>query len=187
MRIIQAIAILVGVLAGVFLLGGQLLPSKMVVERNGELCHAPEAVYQALSTPARIARWSLFSRKADIPVTHSDTAGEGGWVRWTGNEGDVVEWRIESAEPDEAVEYRIDLDREMTVSASGRLEILADDRTRLTMSLGIEPQTIAGRWGMMLMVWLPGGQSLKDVLGEEIKNLRDYLGETEGECAAQGA
>lgn len=189
MRIIQAIAILVGLLAGVFLVGGQLLPEKLVFVGSGEFCRTQSRVYEALSTPAQIARWSLFTREAGLPSTHSETGGTDGWVRWTGDgdDGDVIEWRITNVVPSRSVSYVIDLDGDMTVPASAELEPLPDDGTRLRLSITIESDSIGGRWGMNVLSWLPGSESLGDVVDRELQNISAFFEETGGACPGESA
>lgn len=182
MKIVQAIAVIVAILAGVFLLGGQLLPSKLVFVRHGELCHGPTPVREALETPSMIAAWSLFTREAELPVSHGGGPGPGGWVRWTGDDGDRIELQIDQPGDAGDVAYVLDLNGRMTIPAGARLEPVDGDGTSLRLSMTVEPETIGGRWSMMAMHWMPGEESLGDVLAQEIDGLREYLAETRGEC-----
>lgn len=187
MRVLHVIAILVGVIAGVFFIGAQFLPAQMEISRNGEFCHSQERVFEALETPEQIAGWSLFTVDADLPVTHADDPGPGGWVRWTGNEGEVIEWRIVDSDPPRAIEYAINLDDEFIVSAAGQVDKPDRENVDLRMSLTMEPETTLGRWGMLLMSWAPGGDSVGDALEQEIGNLRDFLAAQTGDCGSSPA
>lgn len=184
MRILQAIGILVALVAGVFLIGGQFLPGHVEISRSEELCHSPERTFEALSHPSEIAEWALFTREADLPVSHSDQSGPGGWVRWSGDEGETIEWKIHDSSPVRSVDYRINLNDQIVVRANGRTEELNDGHTRLRMTLILEPGSISGRWGMMLMHWIPGDDDFQSLLVEEIEGLRSYLVDQAGECEA---
>lgn len=182
MKVLHVIAILVGVVAGIFFIGAQFLPSQMEISRESELCHSQDRVFEALETPEQIAGWSLFTVDADLPVTHADDTGPGGWVRWSGDEGEVIEWRISDSDPPRDIEYAINLDDEFAVSAAGRVRRADDETANLRMSLTMEPETTLGRWGMLFMSWSPGGDSVGDALEQEIGNLRDFLAAEAGEC-----
>lgn len=183
MKVVHGIGIVIALLAGVVLIGGQLLPGKLEISREEHICHPPARVFEALSTPGQIARWSLFTREAEIPVTHGGAAGPGGWVSWKGDDSDSIEWRIEETDPPRTVEYVINLDDSVDVYASGNVRE-SEDSAEIRMTLRMEPETIFGRWGMMLMVWLPGNQSLSDVLQVSIGHLQSYLAEEYGKCGA---
>ncbi len=182
MRILHVIAVLVGLVAGVFFIGAQFLPSKMTISRAGEFCHSQERVFEALETPEQIAGWSMFTAKANLPVTHAETAGPGGWVRWSGDEGEVIEWRIVDSEPPHGIDYAINFDDEFAVTAAGRVGKRDGENVNLRMSLNIEPESTLGRWGMLLAAWAPGGDSAGDALDQEIANLKDFLRDEAGEC-----
>jgi len=186
MRIIQAIAIIVGLLAGVFLIGGQLLPGRVEISRSGELCHAPERIHEALSTPDQISQWALFSREADLPVEHGDGPGSGGWVRWSGNEDEQITWKIRNSDPPHSVDYHINLDDELAVSARGTIETVEGADSRLRMTLILQPESISGRWGLMLIRWIPSDDDFKSLLDEEIGHLRTFLAESAGPCEPAG-
>lgn len=185
MRVLHVIAVLVGVVAGIFFIGAQFLPGEMVISRNANFCHPRARVFEALETPEQIAGWSMFTVDAKLPVTHADDTGPGGWVRWTGSEGEVIEWRIIDTDPPRRIGYAINFDDEFAVAAAGELETQEVDNVDLRMSLTIEPESIAGRWGMLLMSWAPGGDSVGDALEKEIGNLRDYLVAEAGECGPE--
>jgi uncharacterized protein YndB with AHSA1/START domain len=190
MRVLHVIAVLIGLVAGVFFIGAQFLPAQMEISRNGELCHSRARVFEALETPEQIAGWSLFTVDANLPVTHAENTGPGGWVRWSGDEGEVIEWRIVDSEPPRGIEYAINLDDEFAVSAAGRVRRADDGNVDLRMSLTMEPETTLGRWGMLLMSWAPGGDSLGsvgDALEKEIGNLRDFLAAEAGACDSGSA
>lgn len=187
MRILHVIAVLVGLAAGVFFIGAQFLPAQMEISRNGELCHSQTRVFEALETPEQIAGWSLFTVDADLPVTHADNAGPGGWVRWSGDEEETIEWRIVNSDPPRAIEYAVNLDDDLAVSAAGLVGKSSDGNVELRMSLTIAPETTLGRWGMLLMSWSPGGDSIRDALEQEIGNLRDFLAAEAGECGLESA
>lgn len=187
MRVLHVIAILVGVIAGIFFIGAQFLPAQMEISRNGELCHSRTRVFEALETPEQIAGWSLFTVDADLPVTHADNIGPGGWVRWSGDEDETIEWRIVGSNPPRDIDYIINLDDEFTVSASGRVDTRGDGNVDLRMSLTMEPETTLGRWGMLLMSWAPGGDSVGDALEKEIGNLQDFLAAQAGDCSSKPA
>lgn len=185
MKVLHVIAILVGVVAGIFFIGAQFLPAQMEISRNGEFCHSRARVFEALETPEQIAGWSMFTAKANLPVTHAETAGPGGWVRWSGDEGEVIEWRIVDSDPPHGIDYAINFDDEFAVSAAGRIEASDGGDLNLRMSLNIEPESTLGRWGMLLVSWAPGGDSVGDALDEEITNLKEYLESVAGACGTE--
>lgn len=187
MRVLHVIAVIIGVVAGIFFIGAQFLPGEMVISRDADFCHPRSRIFEALETPEQIAGWSMFTVDADLPATHAENAGPGGWVRWTGSEGEVIEWRIIDSDPPHRIGYAINFDDEFAVAAAGQLENPNGDNVDLRMSLTIEPESTVGRWGMLLMSWAPGGDSVGDALEKEIGNLRDYLAAEAGECAQDPA
>lgn len=185
MRIVYAIGILVALVAGVFLVGGQFLPDKLVISRSGDFCHSPKQIYRVMTTPQEIAEWSLFSREAKIPVTYSDTGGTGGWVKWTADDGDSIELRISRADTAEAVDYAVNLGDTIKVATEARIAPPVEGNAKVRLDLHIQPESISGRWGMMLAFWAPGGQSFADLLDEEIRGLQAHLAEQLGQCKSE--
>lgn len=182
MRVVQVIAVLVGLVAGIFFIGGLLLPTKLQIIKRGELCAPPARVFEALDTPAQIAKWSLFTREAKLPATSSDGSGAGGWVRWTSDDGKTIEWNITGQVPGREVDYAIHLGDGPVVMASGRVRATDGGRSSLALDMTLEPTSLAGRWGMMLIKWMPGTRSYGTMLAGEIGGLKSFLGESP-DCA----
>lgn len=135
MKALKWIAIVLGGLLAVFLVGAALIPSTYRVERVATVEAPAEKIYPLIEDPRAWARWTVWNqRDPNMKVSYSGAAsGVGATWAWEGKEGNG-NMTFTAADPGRSITYALAFP-EMGMSSKGMLTLSpSGNATRVSWS-----------------------------------------------------
>ena len=133
MKALKWTLVVVGVLVGVLLLGGLLMPSAYRVERTATIFAPPAKIYPLIASPRAWTTWTVWNqREPNMKTAFSGPeSGKGAKWDWEGKDGKGA-MEFTDAEPDKSIRYRLTF-VDMGMVSTGALTLAPEgDSTRLS-------------------------------------------------------
>ena len=108
-RLIKVALAVVGVLAGVLVGGGLMLPSTFTVTRSADIAAPPDEVYALVASPREWNRWAVWHQRdpgMKIDYTGPASGAGAGWSWKSASEGDG-RMSFTEAEPGRRIAYEL--------------------------------------------------------------------------------
>ncbi|MCP1727710.1 hypothetical protein J2T60_001710 [Natronospira proteinivora] len=177
-KALATVAVVIMVLAGLFLIVGAVLPDSRVGEAMEESCHPLERVYPSFREPEALAAWFFPDSMDEVSILDDG-------VRWRDGERwlrvDVTDSRMESF-----VHYEVAQEGRFSMPVKVRMQALENGGSRLDIRADASAETVFGRWFLVLpdlLQWLGlPNQNLDEAMKRISDQALEHLDNDYGPC-----